>query len=74
MTTAALMNTIQQLQLRPQQASYDETATIRCLDIYAMNNKGALDNLGNYNRAIPYYDKALAIDPLENKRWALSFR
>ena len=42
-----------------------------------MNNKGiSLDNLGKYNEAIEYYDKALEIDPenaeaLNNKGVAL---
>ena len=32
----------------------------------ALSNKGiALDDLGNYNGAILYYDKALAINPGE---------
>jgi tetratricopeptide (TPR) repeat protein len=43
----------------------------------ALNNKGwALGKSGRYEEAIPYYDKAIAIDPthtdaLDNKGWAL---
>ena len=33
-------------------------------NVDAWNNKGvALDNLGRYQEAIEYYDKALEIDP-----------
>ena len=45
--------------------------------LYALNNKGlALKNLGKYQEAIEWYDKALKIDPndiyaLNNKGLAL---
>jgi tetratricopeptide (TPR) repeat protein len=46
-------------------------------DVDVINNKGwALNELGRYQEAIPYFDRALAIDPdyvhaLNNKRLAL---
>jgi tetratricopeptide (TPR) repeat protein len=47
----SLQNMIDSLQIRSQPD-----------DKYALDGKGlALDNLGNYTRAILYYDKALAI-------------